>query len=83
MLDDPTVKKWLSGYDKGDWAPRTSNFKGFLRYLNCKPSFEDVTPSRLLEFHRRAVVDSGEYRVVDLLQEYVKRARYNVNKQPQ
>ncbi len=79
MLDDEAVRKWLSGYDRGDWAPRTSNLKGFLSFLRGRPGFEDVTPVWLLDFHRRAVADGGEYKVLDLLQEYVggRSGRYN------
>jgi len=79
LFDDPAVKKWLSGYDKRDFGPRLSNFNAFLSYLKGKPGFEDVTPSRLLEIHRKAVADGGEYKVLDLLQEYVggRSGRYN------
>lgn len=79
MLDDEAVRKWLSGYDRGDWAPRTSNFKGFLSFLRGKPGFEEVTPSWLLDFHRKSVGDGGKYKVLDLLQEYVngRSGRYN------
>jgi len=70
LLDDPAIVKWLSPHGKQFWNYHVYIMKDFLSFL-VSEEFESATPSRLLEFQRKASSDGREHELLDLLQKYI------------
>lgn len=73
IRSDPAVKTWLEGYaNQRSHDPMVSNLRGFMGFLDEMKQFKDITPSGLIEYHKRMKKrgEESEYEVWRLLQKY-------------
>jgi hypothetical protein len=70
-LEDSAVRKWLVGYDEISRQSRFSYLKDFLGYLK-ENGFGVDTPCGLVEFQKRSKGDGEDFKILDLLQDYIR-----------